>query len=78
MRNQLVGEEGLEPSEARIFPEFGLEYAGRGEIPELGISCGNGKGRGPPRVKRLRRSGRSSRRFGRIGSAGQQRTAAVA
>jgi hypothetical protein len=31
---------GFEPTHPRIFPDFVLEYAGRGEIPKLGISCG--------------------------------------
>ena len=58
---------GFEPTHPRIFPDSVLEYAGWGEIPESGISCGHGNGRGPPRVKQLRRSGRSSRRFGCTG-----------
>ena len=39
--------------ETRAFPGFAHEYAGLGEIPELGISCGDGSGRGPAPVKRL-------------------------
>jgi hypothetical protein len=31
-------EVGFEPTDPRIFPDFVLEYAGRGGIPELGIS----------------------------------------
>jgi hypothetical protein len=46
-------EVGFEPTRPRIFPDFVLEYAGWKEIPELGISCGLGNGRGPSRVKRL-------------------------
>src|SRR6185437_26603 len=49
-----VGEEGFEPSHPRVFPDFVLEYAGWGGIPELGISCGHGNGRAPTAVK-LRR-----------------------
>jgi hypothetical protein len=32
---------GFEPTHPRIFPDSALEYAGWGEIPELGISCGH-------------------------------------
>jgi hypothetical protein len=46
-------EVGFEPTEPRIFPDPVLEYVGRGEIPELGISCGHGNGRGTLRVKRF-------------------------
>jgi hypothetical protein len=72
---QVAVEVGFEPTHPRIFPDPVLEYAGRGGIPELGISCGHGNGRGPTRVKRLRRRGRRLRRLGRTGSTVQQRTA---
>jgi len=58
-------EVGFEPTHPRIFPDFVLEYAGWGEIPKLGISCGHANGRDPSCVKRLRRRGRRSRRSGR-------------
>jgi hypothetical protein len=44
---------GLEHAKARIFPDSALEYAGGGEIPELGISCGYGSGRAPARVNQV-------------------------
>jgi hypothetical protein len=48
-----VGEEGFEPTDPRVFPDFVLDYAGWREIPKLGISCGHGSGRDPSRVKAI-------------------------
>ena len=41
MLNLAAVEVGFEPSHPRIVPDFVLEYAGWGEIPKLGISCGS-------------------------------------
>jgi len=47
----VVSEGGLEPPWTRIFPDPALEYAGGGEIPCSGISCGHASGRALARVK---------------------------
>jgi hypothetical protein len=50
-----VSEGGLEPRKARIFPDSALEYAGWGEIPDSGISCAHGSGRGTALVNQTPR-----------------------
>jgi hypothetical protein len=46
-----VGEEGLESTNPRFFPDSALEYAGGGEIPYSRISCARASGPSWARVK---------------------------